>query len=135
MIRTLKFTLRRDPANSQAIGYYATQQNAAYNAAVDVLNREPNLPKRSGSKHPDAMNKRITSWRQANRGRLTRLTTSTRKAVNRLGKPTSGYSRTVPSDWNGSPKPSPKARNQSNGTSVPNAAHWRTEPARTVASA
>ena len=67
MIRTLKFTIRRDPANSQAIGYYATQQNAAYNAAVNVLNREPNLPKRSGSKHPDAMNKRITSWRQANR--------------------------------------------------------------------
>ena len=63
MIRTLKFTIRRDPANSQAIGYYATQQNAAYNAAVNVLNREPNLPKRSGSKHPDAMNKRITSWR------------------------------------------------------------------------
>ena len=67
MIRTLKFALRYDPANSRAIGYYATQQNAAYNAAVDVLNREPKLPKRSGRNHPDALNKRITAWRQANR--------------------------------------------------------------------
>ena len=67
MIRTLKFGLCHDPANSQAIGYYATQQNAAYNHAVDVLNREPSLPKRSGKSHPDAINKRITAWRQANR--------------------------------------------------------------------
>ena len=34
MIRTLRFALRHDPANSRAIGYYATQQNTAYNAAV-----------------------------------------------------------------------------------------------------
>ena len=67
MIRTLKFALRYEPANSRAIGYYATQQNAAYNHAVDVLNREPELPKRSGKKHHDGMNKRITAWRQANR--------------------------------------------------------------------
>ena len=57
MIRTLKFALHYQPANSQAIGYYATQQNAAYNAAVDVLNQEPDLPKRSGRHHPDALNK------------------------------------------------------------------------------
>ena len=67
MIRTLKFALRQDPANSQAIGYHATQQNAAYNHAVDVLNREPELPKHSGKNHPDALNKRITAWRQADR--------------------------------------------------------------------
>ena len=67
MIRTLRFALRYDPANSGAIGYHATQQNAAYNHAVDVLNREPELPKRSGRNHPDALNKRITAWRQANR--------------------------------------------------------------------
>ena len=67
MIRTLKFALRYDPAASQNIGYHTTQQNAAYNAAVDVLNQEPNLPKRSDRNHPDAMNKRITAWRQANR--------------------------------------------------------------------
>ena len=66
-IRTLKFALRYDPANSRSIGYHATQQNAAYNYAVDVLNREPELPKRSGRNHPDALNKRITVWRQANR--------------------------------------------------------------------
>ena len=67
MIRTLKLALRYDPANSQAIGYHATQQNSAYNVAVDVLNREPYLPKRSGKDHPDAINKRITAWRQHNR--------------------------------------------------------------------
>ena len=66
-IRTLTFALRYDPANSRAIGYYATQQNNAYNAAVDVLNREPELPKRSGKNYPDALNKRVTAWRQANR--------------------------------------------------------------------
>ena len=67
MIRTLKFALRHDPANSRAIGYHATQMNAAYNVAVDTLNRTPDLPKRSGKGKPDAMNKRITQWRQANR--------------------------------------------------------------------
>ncbi len=66
MIRTLKYALRYHPANSRAIGYHATQQNAAYNHAVDVLNREPPLPKRSGRNHPDALNKRIIAWRQAN---------------------------------------------------------------------
>ena len=34
MIRTLQFALRYDPTNNRAIGYHATQQNAAYNAAV-----------------------------------------------------------------------------------------------------
>ncbi len=34
MIRTMKFALRSDPANIRAIGYHATQQNAAYNVAV-----------------------------------------------------------------------------------------------------
>ena len=71
-IRTLKFALQRDPANSRAIGYHATQQNAAYNVAVDVLNREPELPKRSGKGKPDAMNKRITAWQQAYRVRHSR---------------------------------------------------------------
>ena len=67
MIRTLKLALRHDPANSQAIGCHATQQNVAYNHGVDVLTRELNLPKRGGRNHPDAMNKRITNWRHANR--------------------------------------------------------------------
>ena len=63
MIRTLKFALRYNPANSWAVGCYATQQNVAYNAAVDVLNREPELPKRSGRNHPDALNKRRADWK------------------------------------------------------------------------
>ena len=67
MIHTLKFALRYNPTNSRAIGYYAIQQNAAYNAAVDVLNREPHLPKHSGRHHPDTLNKRTTAWRQADR--------------------------------------------------------------------
>ena len=61
MIRTLTFALCYDRTNSRAIGYYATQQNAAYNHGVDVLNREPELPKRSGRNHPDAINKRIAN--------------------------------------------------------------------------
>ena len=32
-----------------------------------MLNREPHLPKHSGQNHPDALNKRITAWRQAHR--------------------------------------------------------------------
>ena len=35
MIRTLTFALRRDPDTSRAIGHHATQQNLAYNHAVD----------------------------------------------------------------------------------------------------
>ena len=67
MIRTLKFAVQHDLANSIAIGYHATQMSAAYNVAVDVLNRQLELPKRSGKNHPDALNKRITAWRQTNR--------------------------------------------------------------------
>ena len=67
MIRTLKYAVRHSPQNAQAIGYYATQQNLAYNHAVDILNREPELPKRSSKYCPDALGKRITKWRQENR--------------------------------------------------------------------
>ena len=67
MFRTLKYALRRGPANSRATGYHATQMNAAYKVAVDVLHREPELPKRSGKNHPNALNKHITQSRQINR--------------------------------------------------------------------
>ena len=67
MIRTLKYAVGHSPANAQAIGYQATQQNLAYNQAVDILNREPNLPKRSSPQYPNALGKRITTWRQENR--------------------------------------------------------------------
>ena len=124
MIRTLKFVLRYDPANSRAIGYYATQQNAAYNHAVDVLNREPELPKRSGRNHPDALNKRITAWRQANR--QTRLITFTSRAQRKPGKPTSACGKPARIDSNASPRPSLTARNPNTATCVPTAAPWRT---------
>ena len=67
MIRTLKYAVKHSPENAQAIGYQATQQNLAYNQAVDLLNREPNLPKRSSTHCPNALSKRTTKWRQENR--------------------------------------------------------------------
>ena len=67
MIRTLKYAVRHSPENAQAIGYQATQQNLAYNHAVELLNREPELPKRSSPHCPDALSKRNTKWRQENR--------------------------------------------------------------------
>ena len=67
MIRTLKYAVGHSPANAQAIGYQATQQNLAYNHAVDILNREPDLPKRSSLQQTNALGKRITAWRQENR--------------------------------------------------------------------
>ena len=67
MIRTLKYAVRHSPENAQAISYQATQQNLAYNHAVDILNREPELPKRSSPNCPDALSKRTTAWRQENR--------------------------------------------------------------------
>ena len=67
MIRTLKFALRNDLAESKAISYHATQQNAAYNLAVYVVNREPELPKRSSRSHPYAMNEQVARWRKSNR--------------------------------------------------------------------
>ena len=63
MFHTLKFAFHDGPATS----YDGTQQNAVYNVAVDVLKREPSLPKRSGNNHPDDINNRTTAWRQANR--------------------------------------------------------------------
>ncbi len=65
MILTLKFALHHNSANSQAIGYFATQQNAPYNGAFDVINREPNLPRRSNRNTSDAINMLTTARRQA----------------------------------------------------------------------
>ena len=67
MILTLNFALHHNSANSQAIGCSATQQNAAYNAAFDINNRESNLPKSSNRNTSDAINKWTTAWRQASR--------------------------------------------------------------------
>ena len=135
MIRTLTFALRRDPDTSRHIGYYATQQNLAYNHAVDVLNREPHLPKRSGQNHPDALNKRITVWRRPTGKKPTHPTTSTRKAANRLGKPISDYRKLVRHDSNASPKPRPVAKHPSTATSAHIAAPWLIATANNAASA
>ena len=53
MTRTPIFALRNDLANRKSIGYHATRQNVA----VGVLNREPELLKRSNKSHPYVMNK------------------------------------------------------------------------------
>ena len=50
MIRTRKFALRQDPANSQAIVCHATQQNAAHNIAVDGLSKGSTPTKGHGLK-------------------------------------------------------------------------------------
>ena len=47
-IRTLKFALRDDPANSRAIGYHAAQQNAAYHHAVDAVPKPVECPHQEG---------------------------------------------------------------------------------------
>ena len=135
MLRTLKFALRHDLANSRAVGYQVTQQNAAYNRTVDVLNREPKLPKRSGRNQPDAINKRITAWRPGNRRKPTRLTTSTRKAVNRFGKPTNDYNRHVPSGRYALPTRKPRVKNPSTGTSANILARRRIAPEKPTGSA
>ena len=41
----------------------STQQRLAYNQAVNVLNREPYIPKRAVKGSRYGLNKRITRWR------------------------------------------------------------------------
>lgn len=122
MIRTLKFALRYDPFNSWSVGYHATQTNAAYNHAVDVLNREPELPKRSGRNHPDALNKRVTAWRQANRQKPMPPTTSTSRAPRKPGKQTNACVIHVRNDSSVSLLPSPTMRNPSTAICGPTGA-------------
>ena len=110
MIRTLKFALRHDPGTSQAIAYHATQQNLAYNHAVDVLNREPR-PVQAQRQEPS---RRPQQAHHRSGGRLTgkkptHPTTSTRKAASRLGKPISDCRKLVRHDSNASPMPWPVA--------------------------
>ena len=124
-----------DRTNSRAIGYYATQQNAAYNHGVDVLNREPELPKRSGRNHPDAINKRITAWRQDTQKGPTIRITSTGKAASRRGKSTSGCSKVGPSGWNASRRPTTRAKSRNIGMYAHTAGPWLTVPVKTAASA
>ena len=118
-IRTLKFALRYDPANSRSIGYHATQQNAAYNYAVDVLNREPELPKRSGKNHPDALNKRITAWRQADRQKADAPYYIHQQGAEEAWKQTNGCVIQARNDSSVSLMPLPMAMNPSTATCGP----------------
>ena len=65
MITTVTTFIRLEntPATSMVIGRLTSQERLAYNQAVNILNREPMMPKRArkGSRH--GLNKRITQWR------------------------------------------------------------------------
>ena len=58
--------LVNNSATSRLIGQLASQQRLAYNQAVNILNREPNIPKRAHQGSNFGINKRITAWRNEN---------------------------------------------------------------------
>ena len=118
MIRTLKLVLRHDTANSWPIVYHATQQNAAYNQAVDVPDHETALPKSSGRNHPNAMNKRITACRQVGRQEAGAPYHIHPKGGEQVRNLTSGYDWAAPSGSNRSNRASPKVRTPSIRRSV-----------------
>ena len=64
--RTIVLPLVNNSATSTIIGKLAGQQRLAYNQAVNILNREPNIPKRAHKESSFGLNKRITAWRNAN---------------------------------------------------------------------
>ena len=129
MIRTLKFALRQDPANSRDIGYHATQQNAAYNHAVDVLNREPDLPKRSGRDHPDAMNKRVIAWRQADRRKADAPYHIHQEVSEQAWEANQRMQQSRAERLERIAAAEANDEDPSTGTSAPIAARWRTAPA------
>ena len=62
-IRTLVYPLEHDPETSTSIGYLASQYRLAYNWAVSVLNREPNIPFHRRSRgHKDTLLGRVNTW-------------------------------------------------------------------------
>ena len=65
-VRTEILRLWNNPEISRLIGELAGQQRLAYNWAVDVLNREPRLPARTGKKTPDSLSGRCGAIRRAN---------------------------------------------------------------------
>ena len=64
--RTVVLPLVNNSATSTVIGKLASQQRLAYNHAVNILNREPNIPKRAHKGSSFGLNKRITAWRHDN---------------------------------------------------------------------
>ena len=55
--------LENSPETSSVIGQLTSQQRLAYNQAVNVLNREPKIPKRAKNGSDYGLSKRITRWR------------------------------------------------------------------------
>ncbi len=64
--RTVILPLINNSATSTVIGNLTSQQRLAYNQAVNILNREPNIPKRAHRGSTFGLNKRITTWRKEN---------------------------------------------------------------------
>ena len=63
--RTVILPLVNNSATSTIIGRLTSQQRLAYNQAVNILNRESNIPKRAHKGSSFGLNKRITAWRNA----------------------------------------------------------------------
>ena len=60
--RTYILRLVNNAPTSRVIGYLTSQQRLAYNHAVNILNREPHIPKRAHKGSTFGLNKRITAW-------------------------------------------------------------------------
>ena len=69
--RTVILPLVNNSATSAIIGRLASQQRLAYNQAANIINREPNIPKRARKGSTFGLNKRITKWRKENPDRAT----------------------------------------------------------------
>ena len=63
-IETRIFRLHHDADVSTRIGYLASQQRLAYNHAVDVLNRTPDIALLKSPRNPDGLLGQITLWRR-----------------------------------------------------------------------
>ena len=63
-IETRIFRLHHDADVSARIGYLASQQRLAYNHAVDVLNRTPDIALLKSPRNPDGLLGQITLWRR-----------------------------------------------------------------------
>ena len=63
-IETRIFRLHHEATISARIGYLASQQRLAYNHAVDILNRTPDIALLKSPRNPDGMLGQITQWRR-----------------------------------------------------------------------
>ncbi len=60
---TVFIRLENSPETARVIGELTAQQRLAYNQAVNILNREPDMPMRASKGGSYGLNKRITRWR------------------------------------------------------------------------